>query len=153
MAQIKFQIKNSGKGFTLIELLVTIAIIGILSAIILFAITQYINKGKDSNISGNLVILIPAGEVYYNNYGSYADFCGSPVVENASDQIPHSSDESCHDSDTPGICCYIDSNGQEWAACAGLFSKPDKKAFCVDSRGVKKEIDKSACESPITKCE
>ena len=35
------------KGFTLIELIVVIAIIAVLSGIILFSVTLYINKGKD----------------------------------------------------------------------------------------------------------
>ena len=45
-------------GFTLIELLVSIAVIATLAAIILFNIVQYINKGKDASIKGNLVILL-----------------------------------------------------------------------------------------------
>ena len=69
------------KGFTLIELIIVIVIIAILSAVILFSITQYINKGKDSNISANLAVLIPAGEVYYNSYNStYKDFAMLVIV-------------------------------------------------------------------------
>jgi len=130
------------KGFTLIELLVVVAIISILSSIILFSVTQYINRGKDASISGNLVILIPSGEVYYDNnnssYESYdTDFCDSSVVVNALSQIT-SSNKHC------------DASPNAWAACGQLFAN-DLKAYCVDSRGVKKEIDNSACAN-MTVC-
>ena len=43
---------NKNKGFTLIELMIVIAIIAILSGIIMFAASLYINKAKDSIIKG-----------------------------------------------------------------------------------------------------
>jgi len=142
-------IKN--KGFTLIELIVVIAIIAVLSGVILFSITQYINRGKDSNISGNLAILIPAGEVFYGGNGnSYndgsADFCepeDNSVLKNIIAQMPKNPSEDCLD----GICC--NSTGQAWVACAREFTDPDK-AFCVDSRGMKKEIDNGQCAKDIS---
>jgi len=153
-SNFKFQNSNSGSGFTLVELLVSIAIIGILSSIILFSITRYINSGKDSNVEGNLAILVPAGEVYYNSYNnSYTGFCDSPVVHITSEQMPHSSDENCHESATPGICCYENSNGDAWAACAREFTD-STMAFCVDSRGYKKLIENERCKDPAnTRCE
>ena len=45
---------QKSKGFTIIELLVVIAIIAVLAAIVLVNVTQYINKGKDAAIKGNL---------------------------------------------------------------------------------------------------
>lgn len=126
--------KKSGllTGFTLIELLVVIGIIGILSSIILFSVTQYINKGKDASVAGNLAVLVPAGEVYYdNNSSSYTDFCNSSVVQNSFSQI---TSDNKH--------CLASSNA--WSACARLFVN-DLKAYCVDSRGIKKEINNPAC--------
>ncbi|OGZ79477.1 MAG: hypothetical protein A2358_04330 [Candidatus Staskawiczbacteria bacterium RIFOXYB1_FULL_37_44] len=143
------------KGFTLIELIVTMAIIAVLSGIILFSVTQYINKGKDSNVAGNLAVLVPAGEVYYNgNNNSYQDFCDpikTSVVKNAISQMPKNPAGNCYDeSKNPaGICCYAES--QAWAACGQKFT--DKNlAFCVDSRGVKTDINSADCKSSITQC-
>ena len=133
------------QGFTLIELAVVIGIIAILSAMILFGITQYISKGKDANIQGNLAILVPAGEVYYNIGNTYAGFCdsGSSVVNNAKAQIP------------PGttLYCAVNANGDAWAACARKFADASY-AYCVDSRGVRKEINNSLCNqiTPLTQC-
>ena len=147
------------KAFTIIELLVVVAIIAVLSTIILFSVKQYANTAKDSNIAGNLAVLIPAGETYYNiNNNSYGDaniennmFCDLGVVTNAKNQMPTNITLSCYDEDTnkPGICCVVASNGQSWAACAALFADP-KKAYCVDSRGIKKQICASQCEEDIT---
>jgi type II secretory pathway pseudopilin PulG len=152
---------DMNKGFTLIELLVVIAIISVLSAIILFGITQYINKGKDSNVAGNLAVLIPAGEVYYNventaNGDGYTGFCDSAVVNNAIAQMPSNPAGSCYESSSnpAGLCCHVDSdnNGDKWAACAREFSNPDS-AYCVDSRGVKKEIQNVDCADNIIQCD
>jgi len=148
------------EGFTLIELIVTLAIISVLSGIILFATTQYINKGKDSNIAGNLAILIPAGEIFYNNNSySYAGFCdptqpNGSVFKNAISQMPIRTSGSCWSDPATattnpyGVCCNATS--QAWAACAQKFTGGN--AWCVDSRGVKKEITNKACSSVLTKC-
>jgi prepilin-type N-terminal cleavage/methylation domain-containing protein len=142
------------KGFTLIELIVVIAIIATLSGIILFSITQYINKGKDSNVYGNLAVLVPAGEVWYNANGdNYDGFCDSDVVKNAKSQMPVNPNPACPaDLDNPeGVCCHAES--QAWAACANEFSNA-RKAYCVDSRGMKKEIDTDIhpCNNSFTQC-
>ena len=143
------------RGFTLIELVVVIAIIAALSGIILFAVSQYVNKGKDSNISGNLAVLIPAGENFYDgNGGSYndgiANFCNpsdNSVLDNVLDQIPkHPLGQGSCDS---GICCKAES--QAWAACAREFAD-DRKAYCVDSRGMKKDICNSDCSDTFSVC-
>jgi prepilin-type N-terminal cleavage/methylation domain-containing protein len=140
------------KGFTLIEMIVVIAIIAILSAIILFSVTQYIAKGKDSNVAGNLAGLVPAGEVYYNINGNYGGFCSSTVAENAKAQMPPNSSGSCTDNPA-GLCCGVDpQNNNKWAACAKKFSDSNY-AFCVDSRGVKQDITAGDCVDGITSCD
>jgi prepilin-type N-terminal cleavage/methylation domain-containing protein len=141
------------KAFTLIELVVTIGIIGILSAIILFSTAQYINKSKDANIKGNLAVLISAGEAYYGaKNDSYEDFCDSPVVQNSKNQMPQNLQGPCYsESNKTGMCCYVNENKLSWAACAREFTDTSK-AFCVDSRGVQKEIENSLCNSITSKC-
>jgi prepilin-type N-terminal cleavage/methylation domain-containing protein len=157
-------------GFTLIELLIVIAITAILSGIVLFSANLYIDKGKDSNISGNLVALVPAGEVWYNgNNYSYDGFCnpvgvsGNSVIENAISQMPQnaSSATGCYNAslisgiaNPAGVCCNVGAivtNNDAWAACAQKFTD-SSKAFCVDSRGVSGEIDISNCNSSIVSC-
>ena len=152
------------KGFTLIELIVVIAITAVLSGIILFSVTQYIARGKDSNIKGNLAILIPAGEVFYNGNGnSYndglANFCnptgsGGSVLNNAILQMPaQSAGAPCYSSsptsttNQAGVCCYATS--QAWAACAREFAD-SSSAYCVDSRGLKKDITNSVCSTLLS---
>jgi len=137
-------------GFTLIELVVVIAVITVLSGIILFTVAQYINRGKDSNISGNLAVLIPAGEVYYNSNGSsgYLGFCGSTVVSNAILQMPANTNSCATGNSAPpnnaaGICCYVKSTNDAWVAYAKEFTN-SSNIYCVDSRGVKKDTPGSS---------
>jgi len=150
-------------GFTLIELIVVIVIIAILSGIIMFAVSQYISKGKDSNISGNLAILIPAGEVFYNVGNNYDGFCnpgqnGNSAMQNAIRQMPQNPAGACPGGDISdpddwtstanpaGICCYAES--QAWAACVKKFTDSNS-AYCVDSRGIKKEITNTQCLNSV----
>lgn len=141
-------------GFTLIELVVVIAVTAVLSGVILFSITVYISKGKDSNIAGNLAILIPAGEIYYNgNSNSYSSFCDpdtNSVVKNAISQMPVNTLGSCYSavSNPSGLCCAESLSGQAWVACVKEFVNTSN-AYCVDSRGMKKEISNSVCVSGL----
>lgn len=60
------------RGFTLIELLVVIAIIGILSSMVLAALSVARNKGHDTKVKSQLTSLRSAAELYYTNNGDYA---------------------------------------------------------------------------------
>ena len=159
------------KGFTLVELIVVIAVIAVLSSIVLFSVTQYINKGKDSNISGLLVTMPAAGESYYNyenetSGDGYTGFCelSNSVIKNILLQLPINpgavcySDKDLNNTSTwsteiggnpKGLCCAVQSDGDAWAACMTEFTKSvgDTKlpAFCVDSRGVRKQITYDQC--------
>jgi len=144
------------KGFTLIELIVVIGIIAILSTIILFSAAQYVNRGKDSNVSGNLAVLIPAGEAYYNVGNTYEGFCQSGVLIHIGTQISiPNSPEVCATVNSKiavkGLCCNVSDDKNAWAACAQEFTNK-ARAYCVDSRGVKREICLSACSENITQC-
>jgi len=137
------------KGFTLMELVVVIAITAILSTVILLSATQYINKGKDASIAGNLAVLISAGEAYYpsgsGSPNTYANFCSSSAVLNAISQMPENrSVYAACQLNRAGLCCNDDD--QEWVACATKFSDTTKY-HCVDSRGIQKETSVSCINS------
>jgi len=134
------QIRNN-KAFTLIELLVVIAIIAILAAIVLFGATQYINKGKDAKVKGNLAILITAGEVWYDktSNGTYEGFCDSETVANTLSNVPSGDTEKG---------CAISVGNTAWSVCAKEFVN-NAKAYCVDNKGNQKEINYTDCANII----
>ena len=145
--------KETKKGFTLIEIVVVVIITAILSAIVMFAVTHYINKGKDANVAGNLTVLVPAGEIWYRANNSYENFCTSQAVSNAISQMPENTQGPCYNKDKnpAGLCCKVSDDYLSWAACAAKFSDPNF-AYCVDSRGIKKEIGIKSCNENITSC-
>ncbi len=66
--------KNSlNKGFTLIELLVVIAIIGLLSAVVLAALSTTKTRGNDASVKTSLAHMRSQSEIFYgahsNSYG------------------------------------------------------------------------------------
>jgi len=61
---------NKSKGFTIIELIVVIAIIAVLAAIVLVNVTQYIAKGKDSSIKGNMSSMATIAAAFYDDHSS-----------------------------------------------------------------------------------
>ncbi len=68
----------NSKGFTLIEVTVTVAIIAILSAGILFGITEAGQKSRDSKRVADLRTLQSAIELYKLKYGRYPEGCRGP---------------------------------------------------------------------------
>jgi len=67
---------NIKKGFTIIELIVVVAIIAILAAVVMFGVTQYINKSKIAAVKVELDQISKAAVIYYGENGSMANFCG-----------------------------------------------------------------------------
>jgi prepilin-type N-terminal cleavage/methylation domain-containing protein len=79
-------IRSSSKGFTIIELLVVIAIIGLLSSVILGAMTLGRYKAADANIKANFHTIQLQMEYIYgntNSYGTIALACQLAVSPNA----------------------------------------------------------------------
>ena len=61
----------AAKGFTLIELLVVIVILGILAAVVVFAVSGITDKGTVSACKTEKRTLITAAEAYFAQNGSY----------------------------------------------------------------------------------
>ena len=61
---------KTSKGFTIIELLVVIAIIAVLAAVVLVNVTQYIAKGKDASIKGNMANMVTIAAAWYDSHSS-----------------------------------------------------------------------------------
>ncbi len=71
--------RYSARGFTLLELMITVAVIGILAAVVYPSYTEYIHRGKIVDALGELSTLRVRLEQYYQdnrNYGSTATGCG-----------------------------------------------------------------------------
>lgn len=69
---------RNSRGFTLIEVTVTVAIIAILSAGILFGITEAGKKSRDTKRVADLRTLQSAIELYKQKYGRYPEGCRGP---------------------------------------------------------------------------
>lgn len=68
------------RGFTLIELMVTVAILGIIAAIAVPAYSNYVVRGKLSEVGAALSDARLRQEQYYadnRNYGTVAGACGA----------------------------------------------------------------------------
>lgn len=65
--------KRDEEGFTLIELLVVIVILGILAAVVVFAVGGLADKGQSDACKTDTRTLRTAEEAYYAKNGTYVD--------------------------------------------------------------------------------
>ncbi len=65
------------KGFTLIELLVVIAIIGTLAGVVLMALDEAREKGRDGGRKSQTQEILKALELYYTDNGVYPSIPGN----------------------------------------------------------------------------
>jgi type II secretion system protein G len=63
--------RHEESGFTLIELLIVIVILGILAAVVVFAVNGIQNKGKAAACNADLASVNTAIEAYYAQNGNY----------------------------------------------------------------------------------
>lgn len=113
--------KNLERGFTLIELLVVIAIIGILSGIVITALSGARSKASEAEIKSNLSGFRTAAElVYIDNGNSYENVCGDPNTNPYIAALPEGGSRC-----VPGV--------QDYSLAATINTEGD--SWCVDSRG------------------
>ena len=144
---------NKQKGFTIIELIVVIAIIAVLAAIVLVNVTQYIAKGKNAAIEGNMATLMTNAAAYFDQYSAKhandfvlntATGCGgttngtSPIAKAIS---------SAYGSNQ--LKCYGNTASQAWCGYSATLAAGSAAAsnFCVDSTGYKQTAPTVKCTS------
>jgi prepilin-type N-terminal cleavage/methylation domain-containing protein len=64
--------KKNQSGFTLIELLIVIVILGILAAVVVFAVSAFNNNGKAAACKSDFKNVEIADEAYFAKTGGYA---------------------------------------------------------------------------------
>lgn len=74
-------LKIDRAGFTLIELLVVIAIIGVLSSIVMSSFSASGNKAKAANAKVELMNIMTAMNLLYNDTGKISNGCPIGVVD------------------------------------------------------------------------
>lgn len=94
---------DRSRGFTLIELLVVIAIIGLLSSIVLAALTAARNKGYDAQRVSNLKSMQNSLELYYDDNHAYPAGAGGYGAGTWSSQCAIGTQVASPNSMIPGL--------------------------------------------------
>lgn len=121
-------IKKYNRGFTLIELLVVIAIIGILSGIVITALSGARDKAAEARIKADLAGFRTAAELSYNNYGnSYDNTKGGLGICDTTNDSTNTYLESLAEDEVVCAPGY-----QDYAVSAKIN---ETERWCVDSDG------------------
>ena len=80
--------KATEAGFTLVELLVVIVILGILSAVAVFAVGGITDKGKSSACKADVSTVAAASEAYFVPNAGYAPSMAALVTAKYLRQVP-----------------------------------------------------------------
>jgi len=141
---------NKQKGFTIIELIVVIAIIAVLAAIVLVNVTQYIAKGKDSSVKGNMSSMVTIAAAYFDNHtSSYTDLEGDAAYGAGIIAIE---DANGTDNDVTHYVATGQVTPEVIAGSAFCISSKLNGAgsWCVDSTGYKGDI--ADCDAATADC-
>jgi len=127
------------KGFTIIELIVVIAIIAVLAAIVLVNVTQYVAKGKNSAIKGDMSTIMTNAAIFYDqNSSTYTGFSATTNYTNPAAGVT---------SNGGTISNAIKADGSAFCACSTMNitnSEPTGTTYCVDTNGNKQQTT-TAC--------
>ena len=103
--------KTNDEGFTLIELLIVIVILGILAAVVVFAVGGITDRGKDSACKADRATLEVAVEAYYAQAGEFPDNLNS-LTTNINAESPTITTKSLKLlNDVPEYVKLADANG------------------------------------------
>ena len=140
------------KGFTLLEILVVVALIGIMAAIVVAALSSARNGGNDAAIQGNMANMRAQGELYYTTYGNYgsnsteySSTCSSTEVASSTAGLLSVSNpgllqftsEFVQKLGSENTLCVVAANGVSWAV-AVVMPSSNTKVACVDNSGTTK---------------
>lgn len=150
-------------GFTLLELLVVVGVIGALTTVILFSVSQSRNKARDASIKTSLTSVRGAAAVYRNDYSDFGTFtsgaCPSvanttsaasgvfydaevkKTIQGAAVTAGGSAQGSGATATYTKTACA--SNGTSWVAAVVLVSSTSS-AWCVDANGVSRAVSITA---------
>lgn len=128
------------RGFTLIELLVVIAIIGLLSSVVLAALSTARKKASDAAIQANLKTIQIQAQIYYDDHSYYAPLSASPRAGcsgNVFNGRTITAALAAARTQTIGgfVWCSISSSGKKYVVVAELASTPSKY-WCTDSSSI-----------------
>lgn len=144
-----FESTRPVRGFTLIELLVVIAIIGILSSVVLSALSTARNKSADAAVKSNLSTARAEAELHFeNNSYSYDTVCATSGTNKIGDNV-NAAERAYSGS---GVTAYADGTAATYntaqchdSASAWVATVPLKAStsgtpsmWCVDSTGTAK---------------
>jgi prepilin-type N-terminal cleavage/methylation domain-containing protein len=120
---------KKSKGFTIIEMVMVLAIVGLLTTIIMIALSNARNKAKDGKIQADLNQIRTAAGVYYNNQSpsSYSGLSCAVSNPNVSALCADINNQS------PGNPIFVLKTGNaEYCVYKQLLNT---KYACVDSAG------------------
>ncbi|OGZ69543.1 MAG: hypothetical protein A3F47_00960 [Candidatus Staskawiczbacteria bacterium RIFCSPHIGHO2_12_FULL_38_11] len=125
-------ITKKSKGFTIIELLVVVAIIAVLAAIVLVNVTQYIAKGKNASIKGNMSTIRTNAAVWYDGQSpsTYVGFAANSTYANPAAAITANGGTPIEVETASKFCACTTMNVTN--------TEPTNSTFCVDSAGYAK---------------
>lgn len=115
--------KSNKKGFTLVELVVVIAIIGVLAAILIPTMMNYVKKSRMRTANSNAKLVFES----INNMASDKVADGDAVSKITADKVNVSSYKSSTDVLEKAVWDALKDNGENGAGVVALSYDPNKK--------------------------